>query len=176
MKKCPNCGSGNSIESSYCFKCGTRLVTEEEAILNQIKDYRPAPSQLTDRISSLKRMMEYSPPGFHNYFSLMIIMGATLGIGVLLMIGGGVGIGSALAKPYPSNPTEITNRTLIIVASAGGIVIGFMLIAYGQYLKLLMDLQENADRQSIALHGIFNVLLSGTEKEGNHEPGIAKRD
>lgn len=146
-------------------------MSEDEATLNEIKNYKPAPLQLNNRIDVLLKMLERKPPTYKAYPALGFSAAVVIGAGYFSLAAGLIGFLVALFLPIDLTSGLIGMEAILIKSlSAFGsclvFISGISLVANGETLRLFMDLQENADRQSIALHGIFHLLLM-EQKKGN---------
>lgn len=159
-----------------------RPQTEEERLLQEIewaKDHPPvkAPTWSSPRINVLHRLIEADPPSHHNYRALSAIISILIGGGTALVILGAVGFCASAVNLDAARSLESGGppTTAFILRFAGGIsaafaaFAGFMMIVAGQWLNLFIDLQRNSDRQSFALHALFQIALADRPKEPDHE-------
>ena len=201
MIKCGNCQSTNIDGSIFCTQCGAKLTSSSGTLLDEMMLYKDNPIQAKaleqkKRIDQLDRLISATPPTVQQYPSLNVIALLLMMFGWLLMLGGLFGFGSIYFSPlsegisYPmatptplsdgrpgprisslSQPLSAAARTTTEIISGGLLVIGFLMVAGSELMKLFIDLQENADRQSIVLHGIYHLLLKEQERfENEHSP------
>jgi hypothetical protein len=135
------------------------MNAERRAILKEIRERADHPNELVnDRVDSISLEIENNPPTSHHYLTLGAVAYGLIAAGIVLIAAGVFGVG-AISTPNGSNPVADEQLRLVVGAALViGIVFGLMLISYGQLMKLLLDLQENADRQSFILHGIYFLL------------------
>ena len=190
MVKCQICHSANVDDSIFCSHCGARILSETNALLDEMRNFKTSPQvvKIDQRINTLLRMLEQNPPTHQAYPALAVISFVLMILGVFAMLGGLVGFISVVTSPtqevyYQSLPSDggpgPANRTappmpdntrlFVMTASVSAFVIGFFMVAMAELLKLFIDLQENADRQSIALHSLFHLQLLNYQDKPNKD-------
>jgi hypothetical protein len=156
----------------------TRPLSEEERLLQEIQWARDhPPTQQGKPVDALRRLVEADPPTHHSYQALSAIISILMVGGTMLISLGALGFCGALAGLDAATSIESGGPPTIafILRFAGGILAafvalaGFMMIVSGQWLKLFIDLQQNSDRQSFALHALFQLALADRHKEPDHE-------
>ena len=190
MVNCQVCHSSNQDDDVFCSHCGTRLVSEKNVLLDEIQKFKSTPEviKIDQRVNTLRRMLEENPPSYQSYPALVLISALLMIFGALSMVGGLVGFGIVITSPtqeayYQSLPSDggpgpaskttapmsDNTRLFVMTVSASATVIGFLMVVMAQLLKLFIDLQENADRQSIALHGLFHLQMLNNERKANKD-------
>lgn len=147
----------------------------------------PAPTggPRAGRLALLQRLIEADPPRLHGYGAIDILATFSTIAGVTVMLIGLIGLAMAAAGPMPTMESgqpglvpELRGWMDAISLASAAVPLcftGFGLILSGQWMRLWMDLQQNADRQSFALHGIFQLLLA-QRKDGDDGKPDASRD
>ena len=172
MIACSRCQAQNEDSSLYCIKCGERLpAVDHQMLAEQLKERSRQLARENRSPAPLDILRDFPQPYKKNYPALSFISAILLTIGFVLCAGGLVGFGWVLINPndaagyietQPGDPrnVDITPLTAalasggnIFIASISGVAIylGITSVAMAEALKLFMDLQENADRQSILL-------------------------
>lgn len=170
MIRCQVCRATNSDDDIFCSQCGTRIKRETDVLLDEMRNFKPIPAAVNaeQRVNVLRQMMEENPPSYQSYptlafFSLLIMI-----FGAFLIFCGLVGFGIVMMLVSEVNGIAafVADMTLLVlmIVSIAAIVSGLQMVSVAEQTKLFIDLQENADRQSIALHGIFHLLMLSNER------------
>lgn len=59
LKKCPNCGTENSLEYGFCFKCGTKFA--EDSSKEPKTDFEKAEEKLDEEAEKVEEIIEAEP-------------------------------------------------------------------------------------------------------------------
>ena len=159
MKICPNCGQRNYKDDRFCSRCGNAI--DDIAIIIDQMEY----AKLQPKPNEENKLHEYK-----DYPMLSAITVLLKILGWLSIIAGVILFSFSIMNVLPGVrhlPIEFTNGNLIegfyffgwllgmFIASPFYVFIGLAFVAGGESLQLFIDLQENADRQSILLSLIY---------------------
>jgi hypothetical protein len=150
---CQNCQHENDIKDKFCSYCGKSLTEEQKFEQLKERSREMAFMPTASRPSQLSQWLNERPARYKAYPALAIIKGIYAVIGWLLVIGSLLDL--ALTPQSLEGGAPHTTRYIV---SGLAVFIGFVCIASSEVFRLMMDMAENADRQSILLTMLYHKL------------------
>jgi hypothetical protein len=151
---CAHCGGRNHKDNRFCTRCGNTL-SESAVILDEIEYFKRQPRK-DDEIE----LHEYK-----SYPTLNIIAEVLKVCGFLAIVAGIILMYIFVLKLFAGYESgyvhdlqlsiSISELVITLIGSLSALLIGLFMIAAGESIQLFIDLQENADRQSILLTMLY---------------------
>jgi len=157
---CNHCGQRNHKDNRFCSRCGSAL-SESAVILDEIEYVKRHPREQDDEPEA----HEYKSYPVLNFVAIILKIGGCLMLAASLVlfvisITRIFGLGSTTVMTHDSVKiigweTSSWQVLIFFISSLFSFFIGLLLVFYGEIIELFMDLQENADRQSILLSLLY---------------------
>lgn len=162
---CPECGERNHITSRYCTRCGEAL-NDAAVILGEMDNVKRQPRPQQNDALDLPKFKSY--PVLGTIAQMVKFIGwLTIVAGIILFFicVSYVAPGVRFLPKDMSSGNGLFFLIGIFILSPSYILIGSLMIAGGESIQLFIDLQENADRQSILLTLLYNKAKEKGKKE-----------